>query len=251
MNLARRNSIKKLIEEKGRVSFDELVKRYPTVSTMTIRRDLLALEEAGSLIRVRGGAVSVKELNRNVEDVYTQRTGYNIEAKKEIAKKAAEFADRGHSIFIDSGSTMLYFTKELLDINYYVTTNGLNVAQELSSKTMPVVTFIGGVINKRNMSASGNLSQVFLDNINIDIAFLAASGFSVDSGFMCGSLTETYLKSAIVKKAQKRIMLMDSSKIDKSMPFTFASVDDVDVLITDSGFPQELKEQLKGRIEIL
>ena len=166
MNLARRNSIKKLIEEKGRVSFDELVKRYPTVSTMTIRRDLLALEEAGSLIRVRGGAVSVKELNRNVEDVYTQRTGYNIDAKKEIAKKAAEFADRGHSIFIDSGSTMLYFTKELLDINYYVTTNGLNIAQELSSKTMPVVTFIGGVINKRNMSASGTLSQVFLDNIN-------------------------------------------------------------------------------------
>lgn len=251
MNLARRNSIKKLIEEKGRVSFDELVKRYPNVSTMTIRRDLLALEEAGSLIRVRGGAVSIKELNRNVEDKYTQRMGYNIEAKREIAEKAAEFADRGHSIFIDCGSTTLYFTKELLDINYYITTNGLNIALELASKTMPVVTVIGGVVNKGNMSASGNLSQMFLDNINIDIAFMACSGFSPESGFMCGSLTETYLKSAIVKKAQKRIMLMDSSKLNVSMPFTFAGIDDIDILITDSNFPEELKEQLKGRIEIL
>lgn len=251
MYYGRRETIKKLINEKGRVSYEELFARYPAISTMTIRRDLQALEEEGELIRVRKGAVSLSEMNKNVETKYVQRTNVNIDHKKEIADKAIRFADRGHSIFIDSGSTTLYFAKELPDINFYIATNGLNIAMELSKKTMPVITLIGGVVSKNNMSASGNLSQIFLDNINVDVAFLACSGFSPEIGFMCGSMTETYLKAEICKKAKKKILLMDSSKINASMPFTFAGIEDIDVIITDSEFPSELRKQLAGRITIV
>ena len=245
MNHTRIMSIKKLIDEKGRISLNELALRFPDVSTMTLRRDLLALESDGTLIRVRGGAVSVKELNKNVEDMYSQRAISNTELKKEIATKAIEYAERGHSIFIDSGSTTLFFAKELPDLNYYVTTNGINIAFELSRKSMPVVNMIGGVISKSNLSASGSLSQMFLDNVNVDIAFMACSGFTPRNGFMCGHMNENEFKANVIKKARRRVMLMDTTKLNRSMPFTFANLNDIDVLITDSSLPEEVKAEIR------
>ncbi len=247
MNHSRILSIKRLIEDRGRISLNELTRRYPEVSSMTLRRDLQSLETEGILIRVRGGAVSVKELNKNVEDMYAQRAISNTELKKEIAVKAVEYAERGHSIFIDSGSTTLFFAKELPDLNYYVTTNGINIAFELSRKTMPVVNMIGGVISKNNLSASGSLSQMFLDNVNVDIAFMACSGFTPDHGFMCGHMNENEFKANVIKKARKRVMLMDTTKVNRSMPFTFSTLNDIDVLITDSSLPDSVKQEIKRR----
>ncbi len=245
MNHTRILSIKKLIEERGRISLNELTRIYPQVSSMTLHRDLQALESEGVLIRVRGGAVSVKELNKNVEDMYSQRAISNTQLKKEIAVKAIQFAERGHSIFIDSGSTTLFFAKELPDLNYYVTTNGINIAFELARKTMPVVNMIGGVISKNNLSASGSLSQMFLDNVNVDIAFMACSGFTPEHGFMCGHMNENDFKANVIKKARKRVMLMDSTKVNRSMPFTFSTLKDIDVLITDSSLPDDVKQTIK------
>ena len=42
-------------------------------------------------------------------------------------------------------------------------------------------------------------------------------------------------------------MMLDSSKIGKIMPYTFARLEDIDVLITDDNFPPELKEQFTSR----
>lgn len=249
MNHERILGIKRIIEEKGKITLVELARRYPNVSTMTLRRDLQALEEDGTLIKVRGGAVSVKELNKNVDDMYARRAVSNTELKKELAEKAVGLAERGHSIFIDSGSTTLFFAKELPDVNYYVTTNGINIAFELSHKSMPVVNMIGGVISKTNLSASGSLSQIFLDNVNVDIAFLACSGFSIEHGFMCGHMNENEFKANVIKKARKRVMLMDTTKIYRSMPFTFATLDDIDVLVTDSSLSENIKNEIKKRNE--
>lgn len=35
-------------------------------------------------------------------------------------------------------------------------------------------------------------------------------------------------------------MLMDSSKIDKSLPYTFANFSDIDILITNTSLPDDL-----------
>ena len=37
-------------------------------------------------------------------------------------------------------------------------------------------------------------------------------------------------------------MMLDSSKIGKIMPHTFAHMDDIDVLVTDANFPEDLKK---------
>ena len=65
MNTIRINKISEILEKKGRISLDELSERFKNVSTMTLRRDLIFLENKGDVIRIRGGAVSVKEVKRH------------------------------------------------------------------------------------------------------------------------------------------------------------------------------------------
>ena len=245
MKLQRKEQIKALIKEKGKISLDELFKRYSNVSTMTIRRDLLSLEESGDILRVRGGAVCIEELSKKTEDVYNQRTTANVELKKSIAKKAVKLVEPGHAFFIDSGSTTYFFAKELPDIQYFITTNGLNIATELSKNTMCSVTMIGGLVSKNNLATSGHFAIEALDKINIDLAIMACSAFDGHNGFTTGSQPEAELKHYIVQKARKKVMLMDSTKLNKSMPYTFAKLEDIDVIVSDDAFDAEFKEKLK------
>ena len=82
MNYQRINEIKSLIEKEGRISLDELVERFPLVSSMTLRRDLLFLENRGEVIRVRGGAISVKELSKVTEEGLYFRNSLTVDQKK-------------------------------------------------------------------------------------------------------------------------------------------------------------------------
>ena len=81
------------------------------------------------------------------------------------------------------------------------------------------------------LSCSGPQAEQMLDGMNIDVAIMAASGYSFNGGFTSGSLQEAQLKQRVIRKAACTMMLMDCGKIGRSHPFTFASLDDVDVLV--------------------
>lgn len=241
MNTERIKKISKLIENQGRISLDELTERFKNVSSMTLRRDLIYLENSGDIIRVRGGAVSVRELQKKTEDYFYQRAGLNVTEKKIIAEKASQVIEIGHSTFIDSGSTSLFLVKQLLDVNYTIITNGINIAMELSRKSMPNITVLGGMLSRNNCATSGNMGYDFLENLNIDTAFLCTTAFTVDGGFTCGSQSENDIKKLVIKKAKRIIMLMDSTKVNNIMPYTFATLKDMNVIISDGKLPEEVK----------
>lgn len=242
MNMSRKSSISELIEKRGRISLDELIERFPEVSSMTLRRDLLKLEEEGIVFRVRGGAVAVHELSKKTEELFDKRHNQNVTAKKVIAQKAVKFIETEHSVFIDSGSTALYFVKELPDVNYYVVTNGVSIALELSRRSMPSITLIGGQLSTNNLATSGPTSKMYFEDINIDTAFISATALNEEHGFTCGSPSESEIKKLAIAKAKKRIMLLDSSKIGKSMPYTFAKLSNIDLIISDNNFPESYKK---------
>ena len=128
-----------------------------------------------------------------------------------------------------------------------VMTSGLNIAEELIKKQKPTVTLVGGQFNRNTLSASGISSAQFIREVNIDIAFMATSGFSMENGFTSGIYTESELKKEVIHRARKTIMLMDSSKIDKIMTFTFAYLDDIDILISDDDLDPEIKKEAERR----
>lgn len=246
MNTDRREIIKQLVAQKGQISLRELERMHPELSSMTLRRDLIALEDEGFLIRTRGGAVSKSKVLSSAEAIYSHRAEANVEAKMIIATKALTLVEAGRSLFIDSGTTTMCFARVLPDENLYVITSGPNIAMQLTKNANISCVMVGGNLNRNNLSVSGMQSVEFIRGLNIDMAFLVASGYEAHSGFTCGTYSECELKREVVHKARRRILLMDSSKVNKSMPFTFANSNDIDVLVTDGQMPEQIMESFRS-----
>lgn len=238
----RQEEILNILNEKGEIQISELKNVFPQVSTMTLRRDLSLLESNGLLIRTHGGAVNIKKLTSvyGEEDAYSLRAAENVEEKMNIAQKAKDFLDNGRSIFLDAGSTMMYFSRLIPDEHFSILTSGINIALELTKKEKITIYQTGGQLNHNSLSSSGPTAISMLDVINIDIAFMAASGFSLENGFTVSNFFECELKKAVIKKAKKVIMLVDSSKFNKVLAFTFGHLSDLDILIGDDKIPKQV-----------
>ena len=250
----RQQQILSLLEAKGEVQLNQLRDIFPELSIMTLRRDLVSLESAGHLIRTHGGAVSVKKITSTggEEDAYSLRATENIEAKMKIAQKALSFVEKGRSLYFDSGSTIMFLAKVLPDENYSIITSGVNIAFELVKKQKPSIVTVGGAINRNTLSISGPNAVSLIDTVNIDLAFMAASGFSLDSGFSVSNIYECELKRKVIERAKKVIVLMDGTKINKTLAFTFANMKDVDALVCDTEFSADvLKEAKKHGVQVV
>ena len=113
MNTERREAIKKLLDARGEIHLTDLEALFPDCSSMTLRRDLKYLEDNGLVKRTRGGAVALSRLSIAAEDIYSRRAVENTEAKTVIAKKAAALLESGRSLYLDSGTTLMRFAKEI------------------------------------------------------------------------------------------------------------------------------------------
>ncbi len=239
----RREWVRQQLMQKPFISYDELFSQFPSVSQMTLRRDIDYLEKTGQAIKVRGGARSARFLAETVDDPYFSRMSENVEAKGKIAAGAARFLEVGRSIFFDSGSTLQQMIPCVPDERFIFTTTSPATAIELSRIGRPVVNLIGGWLDRDYQAVSGMQAMKYLDDVNIDIAFLSPSGLSAQSGFTGGNYNECELKKAVVNKARTVVMLMDLSKVDKSLPYTFCRLDQVQVLVCNGPLPMQLQEQ--------
>jgi DeoR family transcriptional regulator of aga operon len=234
------------LDKRGKLTLEQLEEHFPNVSQMTLRRDLFQLEEEGKIIRVRGGAMSVREVQKTSGEPYTKKTTIHTDEKITIAQKAAELIDEGASIFLDGGTTALYLAKELPDIPCNIFTNGIAVAQELAKKKNVTINLLGGQLVNENLSTASSPASIYFTDTNFELAIISASAFTLENGFSCGSQLEADLLKLVKKKAKFLYMMLDSSKIGKIKPYTFARAEDINVLITDDEFPTALKDEFKA-----
>ena len=245
MKKDRKKQVQLYLDINGRMTYDELCEKFPDVSAMTLRRDIEELERSGSVLRIKNGAISLSEINKYTEGGVTNRANQHIFEKQNIAEKATALIEENQTLFIDGGSTTTFFARELPDKNYHIITNGLNIAEELAAKTQPTISIVGGEFSKINQVTCGRRAENFLSTADIDVAIMATTAYSYKDGFSCAERAEAELKSYVISRARKRIMLLDSSKLDKTLSYTFAKIDNLDVLVVDEFFPQELKQEFK------
>src|SRR5471030_3412131 len=148
---ARRGSIRELVERQGRVGVSQLAARFG-VSTVTIRKDLSALDDAGAVLRARGGALAL----RDSEDLHlTVKQSLHRAQKVRIAEAAARLIGDGDTIILDSGSTTAEIAKQLRDLplrSVNVITNALNVALLLANAPHVHLIMLGGVLRSNSFS---------------------------------------------------------------------------------------------------
>ena len=230
--------INSFVHDNGEVSIADIFALFPDTSSMTIRRDLEKLEQRGSLMRMRGRVKAITRQYKFREENYSNRMKENIEGKRIIAQKAMKYIQRGCSMFFDAGTTTMQLASMIKEGDYFVLTSGPNIALELIKKEGVSVIMTGGHMDRDYLNVTGTNAINMVESINIDIAFLVPSGFSMDGQFTVGNADHAELKKLIIRKARKCIMLMDGSKLDKNLPYTFATLENVDVLICDKQLPE-------------
>ena len=240
--------LKEFIDKNGKVTLKELESAFPSVSAMTLRRDLNRLEENNAVLRVSGGAISVDSVLRAKEQDFSERIVYNSEEKLEIAEKAVRIVEPNSCVFIDGGSTTTYFARALPDDNFYILTNALVIAETIIRKDKPTVAILGGDLKKNTFLTVGKTCLEFISKINIQTAVMTATGFiKEDGGFTCGNQAEAEVKRMVIEKADKVIMLLDSSKVNKRTPYTFANLNEIDCMVVDNSFPREIRLDIEKK----
>lgn len=240
----------KLIAQK-RVTVKELSKVI-NVSEATLRTDLTKMEEEGLLKRTHGGAILNKQSDSDLS--FSTREQKNKEEKYTIAKQALPLLTNGQCIMLDASSTALELAKLLNKSNLRLTvvTNGINTALELNNHPDIIVILLGGIVKKGSYALEGNLSLGILNQIHIDMMFTSANGFSIESGLTDFSMYEVELKKSVVKASNKIVALIDHTKFKKNSIASFASTDDIDILITDKKVPKDYQKKLmKQQVEII
>ena len=238
----RRELLQKHLHSRPFTSYTELQQLFPEVSGMTLRRDIDYFESIGEVIKVRSGARSMKYITTSFEQPFSHRASQNIRSKRRIARFAASLIESGRSVFIDSGTTALELASFLPDERLNVTTTSPSVALSLIDHRKCMVHLVGGLLHPESLSVSGLSAISYINDINIDIAVLTPSGFSLKDGFTCGNYGECELKRLIVSKARHVVMLADIGKLDRSLPYTFCELEKVHDLIVDAPLPDDFTE---------
>ncbi|MGW0731493.1 DeoR/GlpR family DNA-binding transcription regulator [Streptomyces sp. NPDC002851] len=229
----RQQEILRLARDSGRVDVLSLAEELQ-VTAETIRRDLKALDRAGLVRRVHGGAIPAGRLD--FEPDLAERESTAADEKDRIARAAvAELPTEG-SVILDAGTTVARLAAALpLESGITVVTHGLATAARLADHPGIQLHLVGGRVRNRTRAAVDSWSLRAYGEIRADVLFLAANGFSVEHGLTTPDLAEAAVKRATVAAARRVVLLADSSKHGQEHFARFGDLADVDLLITDSG----------------
>lgn len=241
----RRDRIEILVNREGTVSFSRLKQAFPDVSEMTLRSDLRALDEERRIVRVYGGARSLGNLV-GMDDAFDVRASRNTEEKRLIVKKALKLLRPGMTVYLDSGSTAIHMASQFPDDSYLVFTGGINCALELAKLKNVRSHLIGGEINRNSLCVNGIRSIRDIERLNFNIAFLGTTGFAEHSGFNSAVEAEAELKRAVLSRTEHGVVMMDSQKVGRLNPFTFALPGEVRTVITDGKLEKETEELFRS-----
>ncbi|MDY6873566.1 MAG: DeoR/GlpR family DNA-binding transcription regulator, partial [Chloroflexota bacterium] len=217
------------------------------VTTVTIRRDLDEMEGDGLCIRKRGGAIRVNP-GVSMEMPYNIKRHDMVDEKERIAQQALEFIEDGDTIILDSGSTT-YALALLLNTKVQITvvTNDLKIAVKLAENPKINLICTGGIARTSVYSLQGSVAESFINNIKVDKTFLGADAIHTDGVISNVNIEEVAIKKAMIKAADQTILMTDSTKFGKSGFYKVCDLDEVNVIITDDGISDEVKEMIGGQ----
>jgi DeoR family transcriptional regulator of aga operon len=211
---ARRDRLAALVDDRGFLRvFD--ASEILGVSEVTVRGDLTALESAGRLVRVHGGAMPAP--HSAPEPTFEQALSLEAESKRAIGELAASLVVSGQSVILDVGSTALAVAEALVRradlVDVAVITNGLSIALALEA-AIPRFTVVvtGGTLRPLQHSLVNPSASLFLESVHVDIAFIGCNGIDPVRGVTNVNYPEAEVKRRMVQSSTRRVLIADGSK---------------------------------------
>jgi DeoR/GlpR family transcriptional regulator of sugar metabolism len=240
----RRFRIREILSTQRTISASELCTLLD-VTPATIRRDLAALEDEGVLVRSHGGAVS-RMSSTKFQPSYETLARSHSEEKDAITREAEKLILDGDTVFLEGSTTVLGLAGRLHNRHRLtVVTNSPTIVCQLQYSAGVTVLCTGGDLRKDTVYFSGEWAQRALSEIRLDKAVMGVSSIDPGYGISTANHAEAQIKKMIAKAAKTRIALADHSKFGKQSFAYVGPVNDINILVTDSGTDSKYVSDLR------
>jgi DeoR/GlpR family transcriptional regulator of sugar metabolism len=242
----RKTRLRELLARRGMSDLDSLAAEL-RVSQSTVRRDVDAMVEEGVVQRTHGGVIWIGD-QRNGPGTrpyaFDQRMGYEIDAKRKIARAARNLVQPGETILVDGGTTTFYLAEELIGLPLQIVTNSLPIANLFLNNENVELVLTGGLMYPRYGVLLGPGAEHAISTIHAKTMFFSVAG--VHDGLLYNQnllLVQAELK--MMKQVQRKVLLVDSSKFDRQALARLCSLGEIDVVVTDSALPKLQQKHIR------
>lgn len=244
----RRDKIIEIINKEKNISVKQLSEKLGFAES-TIRSDLNILDKQGLIKRIHGGAASTEKTDEFDFKKFENRLNTEREEKIKIAHKAIKYINNDEVLILDASTTCYELAQLLANTDFRLTilTNGIKVAEVLKNNPNISSILIGGTLARNSYAIEGNFGVEILDKFNIHKTFISAHAINPENGMTDFNVYEVQLKQKFIEKSDQIYALIDSTKFDRKSASTICSLSNIDLLITDDGLSQEIKERYEAQ----
>ena len=240
------NALLELLGRDGKVEVEEAAAEL-AVSAATIRRDLDELAQQQMLTRTRGGAVAH---NLSYDLPLRYKTARRASEKQRIGTAVARMVEPGSVVGLNGGTTTTEIARAIATRGELsgsdgggpavtVVTNALNIAHELAVRPHIKIVLTGGVARPQSFELMGPLATGVLAEVSLDLAILGVDALDPERGAAAHHEGEASINHLMAGRAARVIVAADSSKLGRRAFARICALDEIGVLVTDTGATDE------------
>jgi len=244
----RKEELLSLLSQNGKLTAEQIAERFH-ISMPTVRRVCKDLADEGRVLRIRGGIHYLPE--QKAQYSFQQKAQEYNEEKVRIAKYASSLVEDGQMIFLEAGTTVGEMAVQLLSRikkgelhDLMVFTNSLVILEILDPTCQ--VTMIGGQYRTERKDFVGLMSERMLRSLSFDQCFIGVDAISLSDGIMAMDGETVRLDTLLVSRARRASVLVNSAKFNQLSLISFASVHDIDMVITDTDLSENIANDFRN-----
>ena len=213
------------------------------VSQVTIRKDLVILENSGIIVREHGYA------RLNESDDINNRLARHYETKQKIAKLAVESIENGETVMVESGSCCALVALEIARSKKDVTliTNSAFIADYIRKIGSVKVILLGGEYQNESQVMVGPLTRKCVEAFFVDKLFIGTDGFTIETGFTGNDYMRSEAVKDMAKQASRVMIVTDSDKFSQKGVVNLIEIEKVACVYTDDNIPSKIEDYLNKR----
>lgn len=216
------------------------------VTPVTIRKDFKYLEQKKLLYRTHGSASPINPYTSDID--LQEKEKMRTDEKMRIALAASKLIEPNDTVIMAAGSTVHTFAQALdPDSMLTVVSSSLKTSLMLNNKNNIDVIQLGGFVRKNSFSVVGDYAFKIFNDITCSKLFLGVDGIDMDFGVTHSNIEEAMLNRRMMEAAHRTIILADSSKFGRRGFGKVCNLDQIDVIITDSGITQKTIMEVEER----
>jgi DeoR family transcriptional regulator, fructose operon transcriptional repressor len=222
------------LEKNGSMLVKEIAEEL-SISETTIRRDLNELDSMGLLKQVYGGAVRIDKSAPGFFYSISNRSASQVEEKKLIGKRAADFVNDNDIIYIDPGTTsweMIPYLKP--KHNLTIISNSVRLVHCLEHIGHHNIIQLGGTFRPERLDTIGSLAQISIEQLRGYKAFQGGDGIDMDFGLSAIDHESALIAKIVLSNAKETYILADHAKFERpSLLYKIIEINRINYLITD------------------